>query len=742
MNRLIIVSNRLPYSIERNGDEVQLRQSSGGLVSAIKSFFEKDDPQTQQFDERIWVGTFDAPEEDWYKVLEQGGLSTTFNIEPVFTDKDTYDEFYNGFSNSTLWPLFHYFPSIVTYERSQFDAYMRINALFAQKIKEIYRPGDVVWIHDYQLMALPAMVRKAIPDVQLGFFLHIPFPSYEIFRLMPTDWKMALLQGLLGADLIGFHTHDYVQHFIHSVKMALKVESQYNTIYYGNRTIKSDLFPIGIDFEKFRKTVKEESVVDLSNKLQERYGYRKIIFSVDRLDYTKGLNYRLNAYESFLETYPEWQQKIVFVFTVVPSRDLIPTYVERKRQIEEKVSTINGRFSTLDWQPILYRYNHISFEELCALYLTADIALITPLRDGMNLVAKEFVACCEDKGVLILSELTGAASELAEALQVNPTDTTEVMAAIQQALAMPPHEQIARIKGMQRRLSEYNVQTWIHDFLAQLQQAREMQEKNRIRLLDPLAINRMLDDYANAQKRCIMLDYDGTLAPIVRLPSMAAPGGDLLEVLSALSAAEENELIIISGRDATTLQEWLGHLPLTLVAEHGACIRFHGGEWQTLVTQPDDWKAQIRPILELFVNRCPNSFIEEKKNTLAWHYRNTDPDLGFNRSRELRNSLLQLTTNTPLHVVDGNKVIEVRLLGVDKGSTALNLINQFKPEFTLCIGDDTTDEDMFKALKDDAYTIKIGRGNTAARYSMGAQMDVLPLLRQLVMRTPRNSYQH
>lgn len=732
MSRLIIVSNRLPFSIDHSGSNLTVRQSSGGLVSALKSYFEKQQEQSGDFEQKIWVGTFDAPAEDWDAAVACGAISTDFGIEPIFAEKEQYNAFYNGFSNSTLWPLFHYFPSLVEFNRECFDAYMHINRLFAEKIASIYQPGDVVWVHDYQLMVAPGLIRKAIPEVTMGFFLHIPFPSYEIFRLLPTDWKQEILLGLLGADLIGFHTHDYVQHFIQSVRMVLQVESQFNHIFYDNRIIKTDLFPIAIDFNKFRSAIQEEKVRNIREGLEHKYPEKKIIFSVDRLDYTKGLNYRLNAFEAFLETYPEWKENLVFIFNVIPSRDVIPTYIERKKMIEEKVSTINGRFSTLEWQPLLYRYNHMEFEELCALYSVADVALITPLRDGMNLVAKEFVAACTDKGVLILSELTGAASELSEALLVNPTDTTEVMNALGQALTMSAAEQKARLAQMQRRLRDYDVHRWIEDFLGQLQAVKQEQEKNKINLLDPEEIQQILYDFHANDKRCILLDYDGTLAPIQRLPSMASPTSELLAILEAFAADPRNEIVVISGRDADTLEKWMGHLPITLVAEHGACVRYRNEDWQTLTNQSPEWKQAIKPIMELFVNRCPGSFIEEKKNTLAWHYRNTNPDLGFTRSRELRNSLLQLTANTSLQVIDGNKVIEVRQIGVDKGTTALNIINQLQPDFLLCMGDDTTDEDMFKALKDRGYTIKIGQGNTAAQYSLWSQKDVLPLLRKLL----------
>jgi len=734
MARLILISNRLPFSIDLNGDEAVLRQSSGGLVSAIKSYLEKTRGEDVQFTGKVWVGSLDVSEELWEKVRQQGNDETDFEVQPIFPDKAIYDDYYNGFSNSTIWPLFHYFPSLTEYKKEYFQAYTSINQLFAEKIIEIYQPGDVIWVHDYQLMLLPQMLRDQLPDATIGFFLHIPFPSYEIFRLLPTSWKTGILRGIMGADLVGFHTHDYVQHFIQSAKMVLRIENSFNTIQFGDRIIKADLFPIGIDYDKFRSAITNDVVANICTKLEETFFQQKIIFSVDRLDYTKGLSHRLDGFEEFLERYPEWREKIIFILNIVPSRDVIPAYIGRRREIEERVSAINGKYSSLQWQPVIYRYNHLEFDELCALYQSADAALITPLRDGMNLVAKEYVASCIDKGVLILSELTGAASELNEAILVNPTDSSEVADAINTALTMPLTEQRSRLSYMQRRIAEYNVVKWINDFLDVLQDTKCEQHKQMVNLLNSATIEDIIEDYNNKEKRCILLDYDGTLAPYKKLPSLAVPEAGLLELLKELSDDSRNEVVIISGRDADTLGKWMGNLPLTLVAEHGACIRYHGQDWEQQVSVSPEWKEEIRPLMELFVSRCVGSFIEEKKNTLAWHYRNTHPDLGFIRSRELRNSLLQLITNTPLQVIDGNKVLEVRLIGIDKGATAQKLMMHFNPDFTLCIGDDATDEDMFRALRDNGYTIKVGSGNTAAKYTLPSQLQVLPLLRRFAVK--------
>jgi trehalose 6-phosphate synthase/phosphatase len=731
MSRLIIISNRLPFSVENTEGEVKLRQSSGGLVSALKSYFEKNSQGSKSFTEKVWVGSADFSSGDWEQT-KSGMQAVDFKIEPLFIEEDTYNNYYNGFSNSTIWPLFHYFPSITSFIKEHYSAYYKVNQLFAEKIASIMQPGDVVWIHDYQLMVLPQLLRKIRPEATIGFFLHIPFPSYEIFRLIPRQWKQDILEGILGADLVGFHTIDYAQHFIQSVKMLLGVDNQYNLIQFKDRLVKVDLFPIGIDYNKFKEAVETKEVLAYHDELKNNFSDKKIIFSVDRLDYTKGLNYRLEGYENFLERYPEWREKVIFILNIIPSRNVIPAYMDRKKLIEEKVSTINGRFSTIQWQPLIYRFNHLPFNELCALYKVADVGLITPLRDGMNLVAKEFVASCNDGGVLILSELAGAATELSEAILVNPTDTEEMANAINAAMSMPLDEQTNRMKLMQTRLADYDVERWVNDFLDQLKSVKKEQEKMKVKLLDKKVSDTIINDYAGATRRCILLDYDGTLAPFTKIPSQAVPGNDLIDYLKKLSSDRKNEVVIISGRDAKTLEKWLGHLDVNFVAEHGVYIKYKGKDWQTQTSVSPDWKDKIRPILQTYVTRCAGSLMEEKENTLTWHYRNTHPTLGFTRSRELLNNLLQLTANTPVQVIDGNKVLEVRLTGVDKGMTAMKIMDHYQPDFALCIGDDTTDEDMFKALESRAYTIKIGSGSTTAAYNILSQVDVLPFLQKLL----------
>ena len=742
MGRLIIISNRLPFSIDRDGDQISLRQSSGGLVSALKSYFEKGTTHGNEMIEKIWVGFADFTEEDWEsEVITSQAEKLDFTIIPLFADKNLYKDYYNGFSNSVIWPLFHYFPTLAQYQSAYFEAYLKINKLFAEKLLPLLLPGDTIWIHDYHLLMLPEMLRTKRPDAIIGFFLHIPFPSYEIFRLLPARWKKRLLRGVMGADLIGFHTHDYVQHFILSVRMVLGVENYFHSIQYRDRLVRVDLFPIGIDYDKFKDAAKDYDVLEIRNGIKKNFEGKKIIFSVDRLDYTKGLMDRLNAFEYFLEQFPQWLENVVFILNVIPSRDEIPAYNERKRQIEEKIGTINGKFSTISWQPVIYRYTHIEFNEMSALYQSADAALITPLRDGMNLVAKEYVAsCASQRGVLILSELAGAASELNEAILVNPIDIEDVATAINTALTMPLPEQKTRMALMQKRLADYNVIKWVNDFLDALTDVKREQQKQEVKLMDDKIIAQIKKHYQVAQNRCLLLDYDGTLTPFTRLPEEAIPDKELKDMLSVLAADKRNKVVIISGREAATLDKWFGNMPLTLVAEHGASIRMPDLQWQHLISTSDQWKDEIRNLLQVFVSRCAGSFIEEKSYSIAWHYRNTQPDLGLNRSRELINNLSHLLQNTMLQVIHGNKVVEVRMSGYDKGVIAMRIVTESNPDFVLCIGDDTTDEDMFKALEGKAYTIKVSNAATAAQYTVLSQQKVLPLLNELVKPLTENLY--
>lgn len=730
-NKLIIVSNRLPYQLKEKDGHYQLAQSDGGLVTALKSYFEQNTGQLS-FDKKFWIGSADFAKAKWKRYIGKNNDQHPFVVDPVFIEKKVYNRYYNGFCNATLWPLFHYIPSYVVYDQKSFESYEEVNRMFASRLLEIIGPNDTIWIHDYQLFLLPQLIREKVPSANIGFFLHIPFPSFEIFRLLHRQWKEKIIRGMLGADLIGFHTHEYVQHFLKTVRMVLGYDHQFRAINTENRVVKVDLFPLGIDYEKFHQSAFMPEVLDERKKIVSNLPDKKIIFSVDRLDYTKGITHRLSGFQRFLDNHPEWREKVVFVLGVVPSRQVISKYNERRKLIEEEVGSINGKYSTLSWQPIIYRYNQLDFNELCALYQSADVALITPLRDGMNLVAKEFVASCADQqGVLILSELAGASNELSEALLINPLDENEMADAILQALTMDLSEQKQRLELMQQRLKAYDVSHWVNDFLTQLSEVKSWQQSEVRKFISPETHNDIIKKFREANKRNLLLDYDGTLVNFTRFPKDAIPSEKLLKLLSTLSAKPNTNLTIISGRDAKVLGEWFKDMPVNLVAEHGASSKRIGQDWVTENNVDQEWKHILRPTFDSFVTRIHGSFVEEKKHSLAWHYRNMDAELGFMRSREMLDNLLHLVRNAQLQVIDGNKVIEVRMAGVDKGTAAKKIIEEIPSDFTMVIGDDRTDEDMFRALDKQAITIKVGAGHSAAQYSLKYPSEVISLLEDL-----------
>ena len=729
--RLFIVSNRLPVTVssEPNG-ETQIKTSSGGLITAMDSYLQAGD---NGFSQTFWVGVPGCSPKTWDEASRRMPPSD-FTYLPVLLYKDQYDHYYNGFSNSVVWPLFHYFPSFAEYKPEYWEHYLLANEHFLEVILRHACAGDTIWIHDYHLMPLANLIRQRMPGVAIGFFLHIPFPSYEIFRLLPHKWQQGLLQGLLGADLIGFHTMDYASHFLQSIQLVLGLDNDRHILRCNNRLVKVDVFPISIDYQKFHDAYSREAVVSLRTSMEQRMFGQKIIFSVDRLDYTKGVSHRLKAYEKYLEAHPEQHQKVVFVMVIVPSRDTIGKYADRKRMIDEMVSGINGRIGTVHWQPVIYRYSSLSFDEMIALYSACHLALITPLRDGMNLVAKEFVATRQDKkGVLVLSEMAGAARELTDALCINPNDIIELAGAIHEGLQMPEEEQRVRMDAMQRRVAHYNVQTWAQEFVSELQRVKEKQESFQIFFLDELSRRSLLDDYRRAKKRLLLLDYDGTLVPFAPDPQQAVPGRNLLKLIASLAGNTQNEVYIISGRSSAWLQHYFGQLPVNLVAEHGARLKQKDGDWTTAVQTHSEWKESICQIMEMYVRRCPGSSIEEKDFSIVWHFRNASAEQGKLRSMELMGELNDFIHTRRLQVMMGNKIVEVRNSGIDKGSAIKKILADKHYDFIFAAGDDKTDEDMFKVLaeKKGCYSIKVGPDASFARFNLQTPQMIVSLLDSL-----------
>jgi trehalose 6-phosphate synthase/phosphatase len=724
MKRLVIVSNRLPVSIERRRGALHFQPSIGGLATGLGSFYKSYDS--------VWVGwpgiIVNKKEGDEKEVIEQRLLSE-FHCQPVFLSQGDVEDYYHGFCNKTIWPLFHYFTQYVVYDEALYKSYVRVNMFFCDIVMKVAQEDDIIWVHDYHLMLLPKLIRERMPNATIGFFLHIPFPSYDIFHLLP--WRKEILEGLLGADLIGFHTYDYVQHFLGNIRTLLGFEHMLGEITGKDHINKVDVFPMGIDYEGYANASHSPQVRREAARVRKTIGGTKLILSIDRLDYSKGIPQRLEAYDSFLQRNPELKGKVSLVLVAVPSRIQVEHYKLLKHQVDELIGKINGEHGSIDWAPISYLYRFLRFPTLNALYSVADVALITPLRDGMNLIAKEYLASKADaKGVLILSEMAGASKELGEALIVNPNDREELVAALKEALTMPEEEQIARNRIMQKRLQRYNVRRWAEDFVERLLAIKEHQREMGARMLTPLVRQTIVDVYRTSKRRLLLLDYDGTLISFYTRPEQAVPSENLLDLMRRLVEDSRNAVVIISGRDRATLEKWFGSINVDLIAEHGAWLKEE--EWTVFEPVANEWKEQIRSILEMHVDRTPGSFIEEKEFSLVWHYRKADPALASIRARELKDALLHLTTNLDVGVLEGSKIIEIKHIGINKGRAAQRWLAKGPWDFILAIGDDVTDEDIFSVLPESAYSIKVGLGLSKAKFNIASSSEVRALLTMLI----------
>ncbi|WP_439555652.1 bifunctional alpha,alpha-trehalose-phosphate synthase (UDP-forming)/trehalose-phosphatase [Dyadobacter sp.] len=729
--RLIIVAYRLPFKLVWEDDQPRLFQNSGGLVSAVLSLVKDTSNAAFNANEKIqWVGFSENTQEE----LEgQSMENDDFQAHPVFIPEEMNENYYEGFCNNLIWPLCHYFPSLARFEDAYFEAYQQANQLFFEKLSEIVRPGDVVWVQDYQLMLLPGMIREKFASNKVGFFFHIPFPSYELFRMLPTSWRKAIVNGILGADVVGFHTNDYVEYFLKAARLVSEHGNKLHYINMSNRIVKVDSFPISIDFAKFDEAYDKPEVLHAREEARQSLK-EKIIFSVDRLDYSKGIIHRLRGYQRFLERYPEWHEKVSFAMVVVPSRDTIEQYQQMKSDIDQTVGKINADFGSISWQPIIYQYRSMPYDELVGMYTASDVALITPVRDGMNLVCKEYVASRKDRrGVLILSEMAGAAAELGEALIINPLDRQDIADAIKLAFEMPEEEQIKRMDAMRERIRDYDVFAWTNDFFTQMTMLEQEHERLKQAFLTDNGIIAIRLAYRNASNRILFFDYDGTLAPIVPDPSKAIISQDVKNLIGEI--ARRDTVVIVSGRDKLFLDNLFNDLPVHMIAEHGALIKLKGEEeWTLNENYEEGWKDNIRPIMDMYAKRCPGAFVEEKETSLAWHYRTADdPEYATRRAQELLWQLKNyIQPEMNLQVIDGNKVVEVKKTAFNKGTATRMFVDNGSYDFVLAIGDDTTDEDMFEALPETSYTIKIGDDLSAARNHIKSQQEVFHFLNFMV----------
>ena len=731
MSRTIIVSNRLPIKISNLDKSFEFSSTSGGLATGMKSIHKKNN--------FLWIGWPGIDKKSLGNNLAKAEkLLHKKNYIPVFLRKKEINDFYYGTSNEALWPLFHYFLEFSIFNKSHWKSYVNVNKKFAKSVIKYANKGDIVWVHDYQLLLCPRMIKTKRPDLTVGFFLHIPFPSFEIFRIFP--WREELLEGILGSDLIGFHTYDYVRHFLSSVKRILRYDVIFNKINVGSREVLVDTFPMGIDYAKYNDAARkknEQKKSEMSNLRLQLMDHKKtsfdskLILSIDRLDYTKGVINRIKAFEIFLTNNPEYRGKVRLIMLTVPSRSDVDDYIKLKKQTDEIVGRVNGKFASVNWTPIWYYYRSMSFDELIDLYTISDIAMITPVRDGMNLVAKEFVATRVDgDGVLILSEMAGASKELYESITVNPFDLNKMSDMILQAIKMPNKEQIERNRSMQERLSRYTVNYWANDFMKNLISRAKSNQNSVTNYFNLLEKNKLLEKLKLSNNKLIILDYDGTLVNFKDKPELALPDNNLINILNDLSNIKGMDIAIVSGRDKLFLEDNLGKLNINIIAEHGHFFKKKNKDWINLGNIDKVFLNDIHAILQSFSDRTPGTFTEKKESGLVWHFRKTDPELAIERVVEIETVLNSLLTDQ-FQILNLDKAIEVTSRKFDKGSAVNELTKNKKYDHIVCIGDDVTDENMFKSLNENSTTIKVGIKNTQARYYIEDPKGVVNLLNDI-----------
>lgn len=805
MGRLIIVSNRLPASlVEEEDGSAHLRQSVGGLATAIG-------PYHKAHHDSLWVGWSGVDpsghDSDHLAAIEK--LYADDRCVPIFLTAEEVHGYYEGFANDTLWPLLHDFSHEAAFDPTTWEMYKQVNERFAEALIPLIRKGDTVWIQDYHLMLLPGMLRKRFPRVSIGWFLHVPFPSVEIFRALP--WAKEVLEGVLGADLVGFHTVDYAVNFEANLAALLGVRTEHGRVSMPDgHTANIDAFPIGIDYNLYKRTASSnlaramrfgieqvcgkrtnrhyassilaegtaaaeaertektwwghftrEDAPELElaqsalSRLNDKPKPNKVVVSVDRLDYTKGIPERLRAFERLLEKYPEWIGHVTYYLLATPSREGVESYRQLKEQVDQLIGQINGKYSLLAWTPIHYITRSLPIKPVCGIYAAGDVALVTPLRDGMNLVAKEYLACHDNRdGALVLSEMAGAASELSEAFIVNPYDTEALCDALHDALEISPDESRRRNIAMQTRLKFRTAGEWCEEFLAALEQVtKPAVADKRLRMIRRREIRQQWD---RAERKLVLCDYDGTLTPLVRMPSKAKPLPMLRKLLRRLGFEPNVDLVLVSGRDRETMESWFGDLPVSLIAEHGAWKSDYAGQyaavplkedshpdaaesesgsaptstaaspqqsrrtWVQAADMPDAalWQPVVERILQESVDRVPHSFIEDKSDALAWHYRLSDAKRAKREREDLISRLAPVVQEWHLKVMENSKVVEVCPSVISKGEAVAPLARSGRYDVVFAVGDDTTDESMFAELPDTAWTFKVGAGATQAKYRL------------------------
>jgi trehalose 6-phosphate synthase/phosphatase len=692
---IVVVSNRLPFTFTRTADGIERTTSAGGLVSALAPVLQKRGG--------TWIG-WPGTDLRVGEKLATGG--EPYQITPVNLSSSEVAGYYHGFSNRTLWPLMHSLSDRTRFDSKDWRTYEVVNDRFGATAasEAVANDAGFVWVHDYQLMLTPARIRRNLPGTGIGFFLHIPFPPHDIFRLLP--WDRELLRGLLGADLVGFHVRSYAANFFDCVERSLgaRVNRTDGLIEYGDRTTRVGAFPIGIDFERFESQA-------LAGPPHPEARRERVVLGIDRLDYTKGIPERMRAFERMLELHPEHRERVVLLQLTVPSRSQVREYKELKREIDELVGRINGRFATAGWSPIRYLYRSFDQKRLCSIYRDADVGLVTPLRDGMNLVAKEYVACqVADPGVLVLSKLAGSAQTMREALRVNPYDIDGTAEAIHRALVMDESERRSRIAALRRRERRDDIDAWVRSFLEAADD-----ERAELRPIEDEDFEKWLGEFLHRYELALFLDYDGTLCPLREHPSLAVLSPEMRSALARCAERRDTQVAVISGRALDDVRSMVDRPDLIYAGNHGlemAGVDFPHFIHEDLIHYRHRAEELSRSLEKLAVE---GAWTEAKGPTLTYHYRSVP----LQNRDALISEAKAMIHDAGYQARDAHHAVEARPpIGWDKGHAVLHVLRSLRgPAWSeqvrvIYIGDDHTDEDAFRFLAGLAITFRVGSADT------------------------------
>ncbi|EXB92374.1 putative alpha,alpha-trehalose-phosphate synthase [UDP-forming] 7 [Morus notabilis] len=777
-DRIILVANQLPLKAKRREDDKgwDFSLNDDALVLQLKDGFPNDV-------EVLYVGSLnvDVDLEEQDDVSQR--LLDDFNCVPTFLPPDLVEKFYDGFCKRQLWPLLHYMLPFSADQGGRFDrplweAYVSANKFFYQRIVEVLNPEeDYIWIHDYHLMVLPTFLRRRFLQVRMGFFLHSPFPSSEIYRTLPVSEE--ILKALLNTDIIGFHTFDYARHFLSCCSRMLGLDYQSKRGYLGldyyGRNIGIKIMPVGVHMGRIQSVMKVVHEEHRLRELKQQFEGKIVLLGIDDIDTFKGINLKLLAVEQMLKQRPHLRGDVVLVQILNPARGKgIKNLEETRQEIQENYQRINEEFGQPGYKPILIIDREVSINERVAYYSIADCVVVTAVRDGMNLTPYEYIVCRQGisysadfsgpkKSMLVVSEFIGCSPSLSGAIRVNPWNVEATAEGMVMAISMRDSEQELRHEKHYRYISTHDVAYWSRSFWQDMERTCADHSKKRcwgigfsfgfrVVAVDPnfrkLSMYDVVSAYSKTKRRAILLDYDGTVMPqncINKSPSEA-----VITMLNTLCADQKNTVFIVSGRGKGSLNKWFSPCPkLGIAAEHGYFLRWpQNEEWDVCgLSSEFGWMKIAEPVMKQYTEATDGSYIEAKESSLVWQYGDADRGFGSCQAKEMLDHLESVLANDPVAVKRGQFIVEVKPQEVSKGHVAQRIFSSMaengrKADFVLCIGDDRSDEDMFEIFGNatlnnilppniSVFPCTVGQKPSKARYYLDDTSQVINLLEYL-----------